>query len=914
MDISNFTPPQTQWRLKNRLLMLALIPAIILPILVALFYTTVRFDDLEAALERQAQAEAQAVSYQAANGVASRDPERLKKVINSTFNDPDIEGIALYDTQFVRLASRGSISDDLIASLQRTGHALGRADKNIISLVPIYSNEMTDQKPHSIGWAAVEIGHQNTSEKQFSVIMTCIVIVTLGLFISGLFAIGISRDVTGPIHRMAEAVHRIRQGELHTRIEIDAKNELNVLKEGINAMAESLAASHDRMRENVRQATAELRQSLEKIEEQNKALEEARSEALKASKVKSEFLANMSHEIRTPMNGIIGFSNLLLKTKLTQMQQDYLSTIHKSAKNLLQILNDVLDFSKLEAGKLKLEPEAFFIRELLEETFSILSPLAHEKNIELIQFIYQDVPEKIYADPLRLRQVMTNLISNAIKFTDHGHVVVRVMSEHKDDQEILLKISITDTGIGIDPETQSKIFHAFMQADTTTARRHGGTGLGLVICQKIIEQMKGEIGLESEENAGSTFWFTFSTPPCEQADKPDPHASPLYLRRVALYESNPLQAKALFHLLNNEHMRVTLCKSLRSLSTHLSQYNYDFALIGASCVPNHPELIPLIQEIKQTHPQINLLVLLNSDDMNQRKIVERAGADLCLVKPVESVKLLQHLSQHLSETTLLEPTSNRFSSIRVMAVDDNAANLRLVTVLLEGIGCQVVSLSSGYDAITACQSTPVDIILMDIHMPGMDGIETTRKILGLKPDLPIIALTAHASMDEFTHIQEQGFQAFLTKPVSEDSLRKTLAKVLGLQVSQAYSTHDQVAIEAMNHNKVLDWTLANQRANHNQELAKELFGLLIKELPQNQMDLLKAGKNRDLDTLKTLTHKIHGACCYCGVPALHNDIAKLETALKCEQKEWPSYLKRVLLSMQRLLEHEDTKLLIQNAS
>jgi two-component system sensor histidine kinase BarA len=196
---------------------------------------------------------------------------------------------------------------------------------------------------------------------------------------------------------------------------------------------------------------------------------------------------------------------------------------------------------------------------------------------------------------------------------------------------------------------------------------------------------------------------------------------------------------------------------------------------------------------------------------------------------------------------------------------------------------------------------------MDIHMPGMDGIETTRKILALKPDLPIIALTAHASIDEFTHIQEQGFQAFLTKPVSEDSLRKTLSKVLGLQVTRPFALNDQVVLEAMNHNKVLDWALAKHRANNNEDLAKELFGLLIKELPQNQRDLLQAGKNRDLDTLKMITHKIHGACCYCGVPALHNDIAKLETALKCDQKEWPNYLRRVLLSMQRLLEHEDAK-------
>jgi two-component system sensor histidine kinase BarA len=904
---SSTQPLKTHWRLKHRLLLLVLIPAIVLPTLVACFYTLVRFDDLESALERQALTEAQAVAYHAENGVYTQNPEILKNIVEIGFDEPDIEGIAIYDKDFNLLASRGSIPTEVVQQIKRAPEPYARHNKNLVSMVPIHLNGFTVHNNRSIGWAAVEIGHQNTSEKQFGVIMTCIMIISMGLFISGLFAIGISRDFTGPILHMAEAVHRIRQGELRTRIAIDAKNELQDLRDGINDMAESLSVSHERMQSNVKKATADLRLSLEKIEEQNKALEDTRCDALKASKVKSEFLANMSHEIRTPMNGIIGFSELLLKTPLSETQEDYLSTIHKSAKNLLQILNDVLDFSKLEAGKLKFEPEPFKINELLEETFSILSPLAHEKNIELIQFIYQDVPDKIFADPLRLRQILTNLVSNAIKFTDQGHVVARVMVEQRDEAGILLKFSVTDTGIGIDKETQAKIFHAFMQADTTAARRHGGTGLGLVICQKIVEQLGGQIGLESTENEGSTFWFTCYTPLCEQEELPEPQNTPLYLRRIALYEHHPLQAKAIFHVLNQAHMRVTLCKTARSLSKHLQQYDYDYVLIGISSLANHAELPALLQEINQTYPNLKVLVLVNSDDPQQRHCIEQAGAPICLSKPVESARLLRHLRDNLSGATVEATAPNPFSSLRVLAVDDNTANLRLVSVLLQGIGCQATAVSSGQEALVACQSTPFDIILMDIHMPGMDGIETTGHILALKPDLPVVALTAHASIDEYTHIQEQGFQAFLTKPVSEDSLRKTLSKVLGLQGVRPSTSHEPIAIDAINQNKVLDWPLANLRANHNADLAKELFGLLIKELPQHERELMRAAKNRDLETLKMITHKIHGACCYCGVPALHNDISKLETALKCDQKDWPNYLRRVLTSMQHLLEHEDAR-------
>lgn len=905
--------------LKQRLLLLTLIPAIVLPMLIAFFYSSVRLEDLETALEQRAHAEAREVAFRAEYGVFMGYQNLLDDLIKSIMSKPDIEAVTIYDRDFNVMAQSGTIAQDTVNELNTTERQLVRKGKDIISLVPIHLRNFTNDDGSTIGWVALEIGHQNTANQQLSILLTSVIIVVLGLIISGLFALGISRDVTNPINRMVDAIKRIRQGHFDARIDITVKSELSILKDGINDMAQALEESHEIMQANVIQATAELRNSLEKIEEQNKALEDARSEALKASQVKSEFLANMSHEIRTPMNGIIGFTDLLLKTKLSPLQQDYLNTIQKSAKSLLQIINDVLDFSKLEAGKLKFEPEIFELSDVLEESLSILSPVAHEKSLELIQFIYRDVPKKIYADPLRIKQVLTNLLSNAIKFTEYGSIVTRVMTEHQDDDCITLRISVTDTGIGMDEDTQRKIFNAFMQADTTTARKHGGTGLGLVICKKIVEQMGGTVGLESHLHEGSTFWFTFKMPVCEQNTPLYPQLSPLFNHKAILFDYHPLQAKALYHILGRTNMSLKLVHSLGRLITELQLNPVNLIIIGASNLHNHSELLTVLNEIKQKYPNIHLVVLLNSNDLAQRQRVTEQGADLCLSKPLESKRFIQQLTQlAMNEQVEEKPGQHSIRSLsqyelRVLAVDDNPANLKLVSLLLETIGCEVVAVNSGYEALDIAQRESIDIVLMDIHMPGMDGIETTCKILETQPNLPIVALTAHASIDEFTLIQQQGFAGFLTKPVSEQSLHKTLQKVLKLPAVASPILEAHVKEPMTTSDQTLDWPLALTRANQNEDLARELLTMLLNDLPEQQSTLKRAASSQDIDTLKSITHKIHGACCYCGVPELHACIAKLETALKSDQNQWEPYLVSVLEAVDRLLNDEDVRAYTQTS-
>ncbi|HEV2524626.1 MAG TPA: ATP-binding protein, partial [Gammaproteobacteria bacterium] len=375
------------------------------------------------------------------------------------------------------------------------------------------------------GWLKLELETKSIKLREYQILAKAILIFLFGLSISALLAYRMGRNLTHPILEIGEVVNKIREGALNTRTQVSSYPELKMLGSGINAMAETLENAHNELQHKINQATLSLRRTLETIEVQNIELEMSRRAAEHANKIKSEFLADMSHEIRTPLNGVVGFVNLLQKTELNQKQQEYIRTIQKSANNLLAILNDILDFSKMEAGKLRIEQSMMDIRECIDEILNLLLPHAQEKNIALIPLIYSDVPTQVLSDPLRLKQIVTNLVSNAIKFTERGSVIVRVMLENESFSHTTIRVHVTDTGIGLSPEEQKVLFHAFNQTKTGATHKLGGTGLGLVISKKLVEQMGGTIGVESEPQKGSTFWFTFqveSTPQVEFTPQVEP--------------------------------------------------------------------------------------------------------------------------------------------------------------------------------------------------------------------------------------------------------------------------------------------------------------------------------------------------------------------------------------------------------
>lgn len=516
-----------EWGIKTRVLFLTLVPTIIISLLLSAYFTSTRIQDLENALRDRGYTIALQLAPESEYGVFSGNAHILQRLANDALSEPEVRSVSIFNKDGHLLAHAGHEhqTPTQILSVTDQSHNIKMADtgSSLLFTVPVTIRDviiedfpnidtnyaLPENQDRTLGWISIELGRMTTTIRQYQVLFACSIIVLIGLGISGIFAFRMGRDVTRPILQMVAAVEKIKNGNLDTRIYTNARSELRHLEAGINTMAASLKSAHDEMQQSVEQATADLRQTLETIEIQNIELEMARKEAETASRIKSEFLANMSHEIRTPLNGVIGFINLLMKTKLDARQSDYLSTIQKSATSLLSIINDILDFSKIEAGKLTLENVPTDLRECVEDALMIMAPTAQEKHLELVPMMYSDVPEKVMTDNLRLKQIITNLVNNAIKFTDSGSVIVRVMLEKEMEKEVILCVSITDTGIGLSKEEQKTLFKAFTQADATTTRRFGGTGLGLVISKRLVQQMKGEIDVESEPGKGSTFWFTF---------------------------------------------------------------------------------------------------------------------------------------------------------------------------------------------------------------------------------------------------------------------------------------------------------------------------------------------------------------------------------------------------------------------
>ncbi|MGQ3888926.1 two-component system sensor histidine kinase LetS [Legionella sp. CNM-1927-20] len=871
--------------IKYQLRLTTLIPVLVVALLFAVFYNGQFNKDLNQHMFRLGEAYIRQLLPAAQLALMRNDRRTLQGLINASTINPEVIALAFYDGDGHLMAYRGGkhsihtpftppeFTGDYIESKQIEPYVINFLAPITIPKFNLYSNttfkKTADYIPLQaddiLGWLSIDIDTKSMLIKRYQMYIVTIFITLFGLLISLTIHYFLSKRIYLPIARLRRSMKQILQNEFETHIAVSSDSELGEIEKGCaHLQRQYLNTIHD-LNHHIEVATEDLQNSLELLEEKNIQLSLEKKKTEEKSKQQSDFIANMSHEIRTPMNGVIGFTNVLLESKLDPLQLDYVKTIKSSAQDLLNIINDILDYSKMDAGKLHLDCIPLDLRGCIDEVLALAGPNAHKKGIDLIPSTGIDVPKTVLGDPLRIKQILTNLISNGIKFTDHGYILIRTHIEQETEKDYLVSIAVTDTGIGISKEDQTKLFNAFNQADTSITRRFGGTGLGLVICKKLAEAMNGRIQLTSELHKGSTFTVKIRLEKLAAYEVEKNQSHRFGHLKAICFDDNPLQLEAMCNGVGFWGIQCIQVSAFSQLEEAFKKHNeceIAFINVNEGCEKQVAQLLR-----KQTIPCVLVSKWLIHDP-------QALGARAFLYKPISIQKLYDTIefivteaSQTVNHNYELENLRKQLRTIHpeILIAEDNPVNRMLLSSLLQE-HASIELVEDGEETLRACHEKRYNLLLLDVQMPKLNGLEAARRIRKesvLNRRTPIVVISANTSDVNQEKLKKSGIDLCLEKPIDEKELLTHLLRILNKTQTLA-----------------IDWSLCVQKVSGNQILAEEFLTRFVEELTKSQPEFFALFENKDIKGLESAAHKLNGACCFCGVPRLQSQVIRLEKKAK----------------------------------